>query len=317
MRVRRCSALDCMDDILLTRSLRAQGYDAHEISRMRRRGELVTLRRGAYARDRPDDQTAERAHRELIMATVPQLETGAVISHASAAVLHGLPTWTSAIDRVHVTRDRSGGGRRRSIVHVNGAPLRPQDLAVIDGVPVTSLIRTVLDLARSLPMDQAVAAGDRALAVGLDRSELQRGLLNMEYWPGVRRARRTVQFLDGRSESAGESVSRVRFAEDGIPQPDLQREVLGPDGHVMARVDFLWDEQKTIGEFDGKAKYRQLLKPGQSSDTVIFDEKVREDALRDLGWQVVRWLWRDLYRKGVLRERLERAFARSLALTPR
>jgi hypothetical protein len=137
----------------------------------------------------------------------------------------------------------------------------------------------------------------------------------MEFWPGVRRARRTVGFLDKRSESAGESVSRVRLADEGVPRPDLQREIYGPNGQLVARVDFCWDEEKTVGEFDGKVKYGRLLKPGQSSDSVIFDEKVREDALRDLGWQVVRWLWRDLSRKGVLHDRLDRAFARSRVVT--
>ena len=42
-----------------------------------------------------------------------------------------------------------------------------------------------------------------------------------------------------------------------------------------------------------------------------FAEKQREDALRDLGWQVVRWLWADLYRPGVIRDRVLRAFARA------
>ena len=45
---------------------------------------------------------------------------------------------------------------------------------------------------------------------------------------------------------------------------------------------------------------------------MIFEEKLREDAVRDLGLQVVRWIWRDLYRAGVLRERVLRAFARGL-----
>ena len=99
-----------------------------------------------------------------------------MVSHASAAVLHGLPTWSTAIDRVHLTRDRSGGGRRRPVVHVHGAPLRAEDLAMLDGIAVTSLVRTVLDLARTLPMDQAVAAGDRALAVGLSPLDLDRRL---------------------------------------------------------------------------------------------------------------------------------------------
>jgi len=80
---------------------------------------------------------------------------------------------------------------------------------------------------------------------------------------------------------------------------------------LIARVDFYWEEQKTVGEFDGKLKYGQLLKPGQRIEDVIFEEKLREDALRDLGLQVVRWLWDDLYRPGILRERVLRAFARA------
>jgi len=45
---------------------------------------------------------------------------------------------------------------------------------------------------------------------------------------------------------------------------------------------------KTVGEFDGKIKYGRLLKPGQRIEDEIFEEKLREDAVRDLGLQVVR-----------------------------
>jgi hypothetical protein len=130
-------------------------------------------------------------------------------------------------------------------------------------------------------------------------------------WPGVRAARRAVEFLDVRSESVGESVSRVRLVEEGLPRPELQRELFGPNGQLIARVDFFWEEHKTVGEFDGKIKYGRLLKPGQRIENVIFEEKVREDAVRDLGLQVVRWIWSDLYRAGVLRGRVLRAFARA------
>jgi hypothetical protein len=91
--------------------------------------------------------------------------------------------------------------------------------------------------------------------------------------------------------------------EEGLPAPELQREMFGPDGRLIARVDFCWEEQKTIGEFDGKIKYGRLLKPVQRIEDVIFDEKLREDALRDLGWQIVRWLWRDLNRRACSRAR--------------
>jgi hypothetical protein len=253
----------------------------------------------------------EEQHRRLIFGTAPQIRDGAIISHGSAAVLYGLPVWPAAVERVHVTRSRSGNGMRRSLVHVHGAPLRAHEIVLIDNMPVTSLGRTVLDLGRTLPMTQAVAAGDRALALGLTRAELEAGLLTMQRWPGVRAARRVVAFLDVRSESAGESMSRVRLVEEGLPRPDLQREIFAPDGRLIARVDFYWEEHKTVGEFDGKIKYGRLLEPGQRIEDVIFDEKIREDAVRDLGLQVVRWITRDLYRPGVLRERVLRAFARA------
>ena len=96
-----------MDDIVLARTLRSQGYDERDLARMRRDGNLIPVRRGAYVRERPAERTCAEAHRELILATVPQLHDGAVISHASAAVLHRLPTWPEAIDRVHLTRNRS------------------------------------------------------------------------------------------------------------------------------------------------------------------------------------------------------------------
>lgn len=300
-----------MDDIVLTRTLRHQGFDNRELRRMKREGTLVPVRRGAYVRERPAERTRDEEHRELVVATAPQLHDAAVISHGSAAVLHGLPTWPRAIDRVHVTRNRNSGGNRRAVVQVHAAPLTEADVTTIDGVPVTSLARTVLDLCRTVPIEQAVAAGDRALAFGLVRAVLEDHLAQMSRWPGTRQARRAVALLDPRSESAGESVSRVRLHEEGLPAPELQQAIYGQDGRFVARVDFCWKEQRTIGEFDGKIKYGRLIKPGQSIEDVLFEEKRREDALRDLGWQIVRWLWRDLYRPGVIRDRVLRAFARA------
>jgi hypothetical protein len=300
-----------VDDIRMTRSLLELGYNYNDLRRLQRSGELVRLRRGAYARHDEPDQLIELKHRRLILGTAPQLRDGAVLSHGSAAVLHELPVWPGAVERVHVTRSRSGNGVKRSVVQVHGAPLAAAEIVLIDNLAVTSLARTVLDLARTLPMTQAVAAGDRALALGLIRTELDAGLFAMARWPGVRAARRVVEFVDVRSGSPGESASRVKLMEEGLPQPELQHEIFGPGGRLIARVDFYWKEHQTVGEFDGKIKYGRLLKPGQRIEDVIFDEKLREDAVRDLGLQVVRWVWPDLYRDGVIRDRVLRAFARA------
>jgi hypothetical protein len=50
----------------------------------------------------------EKRHRRLMLATAPQLRDGAIFSHGSAAVIHGLPVWPEAVARVHVTRSRRG-----------------------------------------------------------------------------------------------------------------------------------------------------------------------------------------------------------------
>ncbi|HZA72196.1 MAG TPA: hypothetical protein VE476_04725 [Propionibacteriaceae bacterium] len=298
------------DDIVLTQTLRTRGLNTDDIARLTRIGELARVRRGAYAYAQDGEQTPEMHHRRLVLATAPQLLDGSVVSHGSAAVLHGLPVWRTAIEKVHATCSRSGHGKRRSVVHVHGAPLPASDLTVVDGIVVTALARTVLDLGRTRPMEQAVAAGDAALRLGLSPAALHLGLLGMERWPGVRAARRTIDFLDGASESVGESVSRVRMHLDGLPTPELQQEILGPDGQVIARVDFLWRKQRVVGEFDGKMKYGRLLRPGQTVSDVVFDEKVREDRIRDEDHRVVRWIWPDLRQRWVLRDRVLRALDR-------
>ena len=70
----------------------------------------------------------------------------AVISHASALVMHGLPIWPADLARVHLTRNRSGGSAVRRWVHVHGLPIEPAEIVLIDGIAVTSLARTVLDI---------------------------------------------------------------------------------------------------------------------------------------------------------------------------
>jgi hypothetical protein len=305
-----------MNDLILTRQLSERGLSPYDLERLIRLEELERVRRGAYGAPLPREVRAEARHRRLIMATVPMLQPGALVSHGSAAVLHGLPTWPQQRRRVHITRSRSSGGQRRSVVHLHVAPFSPDETTVIDGIAVTSLARTVLDLARTTPMHQSVAAGDRGLQLGIEPADLERGLAAMKSWPGVRRARPACGFLDPRSESAGESVSRVRFVEQDIPAPEVQYEVYDDWGKLLARCDFGWEEHRTLGEFDGKVKYGRLLRLGQRSEDVVFDEKLREDALRDGGWQVVRWTWGDLNHPEVIRDRLMRAFARTAGIDP-
>ena len=79
-------------------------------------------------------ETAPRvAHLRLLEATVPQCGPDAVVSHTSAAVLHELPVWREHLSRVHLTRDRHGGGRARRWVQVHGMPLPASDVVELGG----------------------------------------------------------------------------------------------------------------------------------------------------------------------------------------
>ena len=299
--------------ILLRSALVARGVSDSQLARSRSDGGLVRLRRGAYVR--PDGELLghEDAHRLLVRATMPLLGPGWTLSHGSAAVLRGVPVWPEALTHVHVTRPRAGGGRRRTTVHRHGCPLDPDEVVEVDGWPTTDLARTVVDLARSVPFEQGVAAADRALALGATVLELEAALTRAGRLRGAGAARRVVAFADGRSESVGESLSRVLLADLGLMPEDLQHRVM--DGPWLAgRVDFAWPSLRIIGEFDGRVKYGRLLEADEDAGDAVFREKRREDRLRELGWQVVRWAWADLAHPEVIAERLRRAFARAAAL---
>lgn len=301
-----------MTAVRLSKDLIEQGYTYAELARMTRDADLVRVRRGAYAAASEEPVDPRVAHLRLLEATAAQSSSEFVVSHASAAVLHGLPIGNAQLDRVHLSQDRRGQGRIRRYVHLHGAALPAEQVTEVNGFRVTSLSRTVLDLACLLRPLLAVPIGDAALQAGMTTDELAQRLAESAHRHGIARARRTATLLDARSESPGESMSRVVFAEHRIPMPIPQLQVIDELGRFVGRSDFGWKEQQTLGEFDGKKKYgRLLLRPGQSPEEALFEEKRREDRLRDLGWQVVRWIWADLFQPAALLERLHRAFARS------
>jgi predicted transcriptional regulator of viral defense system len=274
-------------------ALLSAGFTPAELRRMRRAGDLTLLRRGAYyAGPGPDDD--QLAHRALLHTTFQEMAAGTLISHASAAVLHGLPTWRLDLDRVHATRIRTSGARLDRLVHLHAARVEPDEVVEIEGLPVTSLARTVVDLARATFVEVGVVVVDAALRVGLDTDELAEVLGRSGRRPGCSKARRVVAFADGRSESVGESRSRVAIARAGLPAPVPQWEVLDEYGQLVGRVDFWWPRWRVVGEFDGKSKYGRLLRPGQDPGEVVYQEKRREDALRAESVTVVRWGWADL-----------------------
>ncbi|MGY1635973.1 hypothetical protein ACI78V_04875 [Geodermatophilus sp. SYSU D00742] len=295
-------------ELVLRRRALAAGWSDDELVRRLRRGDLTRLRPGAYLFEAPPDPALR--HRHLVTATLAALRRPAVVSHQSAAVLHGWPLWGVRLDRVHVTREPPASSEVGRHLRCHVARLSDAEVVTVEGVLVTDPARTVVDLARTLPFEPAVVAADAAMRPGgVPRVDVQRRLADVTGTPGSRVAARVVGFADGRSGSVGESRSRVLLHRLDLPPSTLQLDVRTASGRPVGRADFGWEEHRVLGEFDGRVKYGRLLRPGQQPGDVVFEEKRREDALRDEGWGVVRWTWGDLV-PGVLGPRVRRALAR-------
>src|SRR5207237_4299509 len=94
---------------------------------------------------------------------------------------------------------------------------------------------------------------------------------------------RLLDFASPRAGSPGESLARVVFAEHGLPAP-LLGEPIVVDGELLGVVDFLWPSHATVAELDGRAKYRPTNDRGED---VLWQEKLREERLREAGFEVV------------------------------
>jgi hypothetical protein len=296
------------DGLGLRPQLLASGVTDDELRHLRASDALTPIRPGAYLPTTdPRLQDVLARHALLVHATMRKIAPDAVVSHASAAVLHGLPLWRVALGRAHVTKDRRTGGRVSSLLHVHVAALDDDEIVVLDGVAVTSVARTVADLARSEPFEQALIPADAALHRHLvTPDDLDEAVDRAAHRRGIPRARRVVAFAAAGAMSPGESRSRLAIHRAGLPPPLLQHTVAG------AEVDFWWPDHATVGEFDGRAKYGRLLAAGETAADVVFAEKIREDRIRAEGVAVVRWTWDELPPEfAPVAIRIRRAFGRA------
>lgn len=303
---------------LVTRSeALSRGIGDADLARLCTARQWQRLSRGHYVTGDCANISAVQRHFLLIRAITDVAASGAVASFVSAAVLHGIDVWNLDLGKVHVTRNRRAGARTGRHIVVHAGSLQLDEIAVVDHILVTSADRAVADLARTVPFEEAVAVGDSALRCGLvTREQLAEQLRRARRRPGARAAARVFGLLDGRSESVGESRSRLALAATGLPAPELQASVFSQEGRLVGRVDFLFPGLGVIGEFDGMIKYQKQLRGTKSVEEVVVAEKLREDQLRELGWMVVRWTWHDLAQPQRLAARI-RAAAGAAAHTRR
>ncbi|WOQ16699.1 hypothetical protein [Raineyella sp. W15-4] len=202
------------------------------------------------------------------------------------------------------------------MVHQHPGALDPEEIIVREGIRLTALPRTLVDVARTEGFRTGVVMADQALRLSRDpeglRSAMDASIGGLRGTGGIGVARRMTFFATGMAESPGESLSRIVLSEQQVPTPQLQyRLVLRmPGGGLRTfRTDFGWEAQKVVGEFDGRVKYERYARRGDSPGDVVFREKRREDAIRAAGWLVLRWTWGDLARPDELGRRIREALA--------
>lgn len=228
------------------------------------------------------------------MATVLALDRDVVVSHAHAARLWRLPSPVGGWPPLSVTAS-DGPTRHRDDMHVLVAPCSDDEVTTDpQGVPVTTLARTVADCLRSLRPYDALAIADAARRRhALSASDLGAALNRQRGWPGIVRARVVADLIDARRESPLESWSAWAFHVNGVPSPTWQVNVSTSRGLFVARVDTWWPAG-VAGEADGRVKYRLAAEERAGADAerlaeVLAQERERERRLRRLGVEIVRW----------------------------
>lgn len=221
-----------------------------------------------------------------------------MLAAESAAAVHRLPcprpdgSWARTTHALVLKRGRRPpAGARRLSLPANGH----YDNRL--GLPVTTLLRTAIDIARLRPLPEALIVGDavarqlvgeragrQAYLAAANRTSVRdrmageaedaAGLLSVEA------ARRISGLVDPAAESAPESLARGYIIEAGLARPEVGSRVVGASGSVYF-ADMLWPDHRLILEIDGRVKY--------TDPKALFREKVREDDLREAGFLVIRW----------------------------
>lgn len=293
---------------------KSAGYGDRDITRMVRRGIWRRIRRAAYVFADVWRQLDD-VERHLIRsaAVMHSLGDAVALSHASGVVRHRLDSWGLDLRRVHVTRLDGGAGRvEGDVVHHEGFCV-DDDVEVVDGLQVLRPERCVLEAGSRVRNEVALCLMDAGLRAGAyDLTRLQASFDLMRHWPFAHHLEIPLALADGRSASVGESRGKWFFHAAGLPMPELQHEVRRSDGSLAGVTDWYWPRPAKLGEFDGKLKYGRLLRPGQDPGDAVFEEKRREDELREItGAPMIRLIWADYDTPAVTRERLNRFLGRA------
>ncbi|KJV00454.1 DUF559 domain-containing protein [Rhodococcoides fascians] len=202
----------------------------------------------------------------------------AVVSGLSAAALHG-SKWISGDDDAELLwaehRKKFDGLR------IGFDELAPNETETVDGVVITTAARTAYDLGRRRPFGTAVARLDALCrATGVGTHEIGRLAEDHRGARGIVQLREVLGVVDPGAESPQETRTRLALLAAGLPRPQTQIEVIGPDGKVFARIDIGWAQWKVAVEYDGEQHWADEKQRAWDIE--------RQFLLEALGWVVIR-----------------------------
>ncbi|WP_240629923.1 hypothetical protein [Specibacter cremeus] len=230
-----------------------------------------------------------------------ELTPGACASHTTAALLHGipLPRQHETEPFIHLSRPAAAKAPRRRGVIGHECRLKPPEVVLVGGVPVTSLARTWLDLASILRLDDLVAAADHLVSehhrhfgrpriARVSAADLRAYVLAQSRVRGLPLAREAVRLMRVGVDSVRETHLRLILVRAGLPEFTPNFPIEGEPGEAPVWTDLGCQAFKVCGEYEG---WRHLTPEKQSSD------RLRDRLTAERGWRQVK-IYADDMRNG-------------------
>jgi hypothetical protein len=257
--------------------LRELGLTARAVQKRTDTGRLHRIYRTVYALVPRRLLTRNGRYMAAVLACGPD----ALLSHRAAGVLHGLvkPGWS----RIEVTIPRRSGRRHAGISIHRSTTLTAADATVVDGIPCTTVARTLFDLAESIPRRPLERAFDEADALGvLDLGAIEDQLERNPTRRGAKVIRSILaEHYIGSTLTASEleEAMLVLSRRVGLPPPEVNKWLDLHDGEPLIKPDFMWRAQRLIVEVDGRHhRTRQRYE----------SDRRRDQRAAVAGWLVVR-----------------------------